>query len=123
MALFHYVVAAIGALFAYFPLIPVALGIMMVVNPDSVAGAQGAAAPPPGIGYLCAGIGAWFVLLGWTAACTFGSGRYLARRKGRMFSFIVAGFFCVFFPFGTVLGIFAIIVLSRDAVRRLYETA
>jgi hypothetical protein len=32
----------------------------------------------------------------------------------------MAGIACVFMPFGTVLGVFTIIVLMRDSVRRLF---
>jgi hypothetical protein len=28
---------------------------------------------------------------------------------------------CVFFPFGTVLGVFSIIVLTRESVKRLFD--
>jgi hypothetical protein len=34
LAIFHYVVAAVGGLFACLPLIHVGLGIMMVMRPD-----------------------------------------------------------------------------------------
>lgn len=54
--------------------------------------------------------------------CTFISGRCLARRRNRLFSFVMAAFLCMFMPFGTVLGIFTIIVLSRESVKRLYES-
>ena len=123
LSTFHYVVAGIGALFACFPLIHVAIGVMLITNPASMSGGN-AAPPPAGFGYLFAGIGTLFVLMGWSAAaCTFVSGRYLARRKKRMFSFVVGAFLCMFVPFGTVLGIFTIIVLSRDSVQRLYDRA
>jgi hypothetical protein len=40
--------------------------------------------------------------------------------SSRLFSLIVAGFMCMFFPFGTALGVFTFIVLTRESVRRLY---
>lgn len=48
------------------------------------------------------------------------SGVYLRKRKNRMFSMILAGFNCVQMPFGTALGVFTFIVLSRPIVRQLY---
>lgn len=60
--------------------------------------------------------------MGWAGAiCTFISGRLLAKRRKRMFSFVMAALLCMFMPFGTVLGIFTIMVLSRESVQRLYE--
>ena len=35
---------------------------------------------------------------GAAAICTFLSGRYLARREKRMFSFVMAAILCIFFP-------------------------
>jgi hypothetical protein len=122
LALFHYIVAGLGALFACLPLIHVAIGVTMIMNPSIMNGGQQSTPPPAAFGYLFAGMGALFVLLGWAAAiCTFISGRYLARRRCRIFSIVVAAILCMFFPFGTVLGVFTIIVLSKESVRRLYE--
>jgi hypothetical protein len=50
------------------------------------------------------------------------SGLFLRKRKYRTFSLVVAGIDCIQIPFGTVLGIFTIIVLLRDSVRELYES-
>lgn len=124
LATFHYVVAGLGALFACFPLMHVGVGVMMLTNPELLSDGRNAAPPPAAMGYFFIIMGGLFVLMGWAAAvCTFISGRYLARRRKRMFSFIVAAVLCMFVPFGTVLGIFTIIVLSRESVQRLYENA
>jgi hypothetical protein len=121
LVIFHYVVAAMGAVFACFPLLHVAIGVMMVVSPEFMAGGEKGTPPPPAIGYLFIVMGGLCVVLGWAAAiCTFVSGRFLARRRNRMFSFVMAALLCMMFPFGTVLGIFTIIVLSRESVQRLY---
>ncbi|HWB60657.1 MAG TPA: hypothetical protein VG733_14275 [Chthoniobacteraceae bacterium] len=49
------------------------------------------------------------------------SGFCIRKRKGRMFTFIVAGIDCLLLPFGTVLGIFTFVVLTRPSVRAMYE--
>jgi hypothetical protein len=124
LAIFHYVVAAIGALFACFPLIHVAIGVMMVTNPAIMSGEQKGPPPPAAFGYLFIVMGGVFVLMGWAAAvCTFISGRFLAKRRKRMFSFVMGALLCMFMPFGTILGIFTIIVLSKESVQRLYKPA
>lgn len=64
-------------------------------------------------------IGAFFMIVAVVTA--FLSGRFIQRRVNRLFSLIVAGFLCLFFPFGTALGVFTFIVLTRDSVRRLYS--
>jgi hypothetical protein len=61
--------------------------------------------------------GAWFVMSG---VLNFMSGFYLRARKNRLFSLVVAGVNCLHVPLGTVLGVFTIIVLGRESVRRIY---
>ncbi|MEZ0276825.1 MAG: hypothetical protein ACAH88_18090 [Roseimicrobium sp.] len=41
----------------------------------------------------------------------------LARCRNRTLCFITGGINCLSFPFGTVLGVFTIIVLNRESVR------
>ncbi|MCX6922874.1 MAG: hypothetical protein NT154_06635 [Verrucomicrobia bacterium] len=38
-----------------------------------------------------------------------------------MFSLMIGGLNCLQIPFGSALGVFTIIVLSRDSVRDLYN--
>ena len=122
LATFHYVVAALGALFACLPLIHVAIGLMFILHPAFLTEGQHPA-PPPWFGLIFVLFGGVFVLMGWAmAVCTFLSGRFLARRRHRMFSMVVAGLLCMFAPFGTVLGVFTIIALSKDSVQQLYLT-
>ena len=122
LAIFHYIVAAIGAMFACFPLIHVVMGVAIVVSPEFMSNGQNGHPPPAGFGYLFIVLGGLLTLMGWTAAvCTFVSGRFLAKRRRRMFSVVMAAILCMFMPFGTILGIFTIIVLSRESVQRLYE--
>jgi len=49
------------------------------------------------------------------------SGVFLKRRKNRLFSMVVAGLNCLQVPFGTVLGVFTILVLVRPSVMQIYE--
>jgi hypothetical protein len=120
LAIFHYVVGGIGFLFACIPLLHVALGLFLIAAP-SMSHRQAQDLPPAIIGYLFAGFAGMMVLLGWTmAVCTILSGRKIAQRKNRMFSVVVGAVLCMFMPFGTVLGIFTLIVLSKESVQRLY---
>lgn len=68
----------------------------------------------------------WFYLFAAVALIVGGifnlmSGLYMRRRTNRTFSLVVAGFDCLQFPFGTILGVFTFIVLLRDSVREVYE--
>jgi hypothetical protein len=48
------------------------------------------------------------------------SGLFLLQKRNRLFSIIIGGLNCLQIPFGTALGVFTIIVLSRDSMRQLY---
>lgn len=65
-------------------------------------------------------IAVWFVVGG---VLTFLGGRFIHRRVNRTFSIVIAGINCLHFPFGTALGIFTLIVLTRDSVIRLYAVS
>ena len=65
---------------------------------------------------------ALFILLGWTVAiCMFLTGRFLSKHTHWMFCTVVSGIACIFMPFGTILGVFALVVLNRPSVRELFE--
>ena len=113
---FHYVVAGIVGLFSLFPLIHVAVGIAILSGKlDNVDGGQ----PPPAfMGWLFILFPLAFIVIGISLAiCIMLVGRKLSRRTSHLFCLVVAGLECVFMPFGTVLGIFTILVLLRPSVK------
>ncbi len=63
-----------------------------------------------------------FILFGvaWGVATIY-SGRCIQQRKYKLFSMIIAGINLISIPFGTILGVFTLIVLSRESVKGLYE--
>ncbi|MBS1795866.1 MAG: hypothetical protein JSS81_18575 [Acidobacteria bacterium] len=110
--------AAISALFACFPFIHLFIGIMILTGGMD----GGRDAPPPAVGWFFIGIASVFILLGWTfAACNFFAGRFLKERRNYIFCFVMSCLNCAFMPLGTVLGVFSIIVLIRDSVKKLFE--
>jgi hypothetical protein len=115
----HYVYAGVSAFFACIPIIHFAVGMVLITNPSMFG--TGKNAPPEFIGYLFAIIGALAVVVGWTVAiCSFFVGRFLARRRHRLFCLIVSGVNCTMMPLGTALGVFTLIVLLRPAVKEMF---
>lgn len=122
LVIFHYVLAGVTALFACFPIIHIALGAFFLLAPEEMMKNDGGEAPPAWFGWIFVGLGSVFVLMGWTMALlTFLSGRYMAKRQKWLFSMVIAGIQCAFVPLGTVLGIFTLIVLQSESVKRLYQ--
>ena len=121
LSIFHYVVAALGGLFSFFPLIYVAIGSPML------CGRMNPTHPEPMLrpmGWMFVAIGTLFFLMGLAfALCMALAGRYLSRHRHYVYCLVVAAFSCTFMPFGTVLGVFTIIVLQKESVRQLFGRA
>jgi ABC-type branched-subunit amino acid transport system permease subunit len=120
LAIFHYVVAGLAGLFSFFPLLYVAMGIFFVVAPQHMSANSGE--PPPEIvGWFFLGFGAFFFLIGiCVAVLILLAGRFISRRRHYLFALVAACIECLFMPFGTVLGVFTIVVLSRPSVKALF---
>jgi hypothetical protein len=121
LSIFHYVVGGLAGFFALFPIFHLVLGLCFIFSPDKFAGKG--EPPPPFLGWLFVIFAVVFITLGWIfAGFVLTTGRFLARRKHYMFCLVMAGVECVFMPFGTVLGVFTIVVLMREPVKQLFAT-
>src|SRR5213078_1989596 len=75
-------------------------------------------------GWLFIALGFLLFLLGIAMAlCISIAGRCLSRRKCYTFALVIACLECLFIPFGTILGVFTIVALSRESVKALFATA
>lgn len=120
LSIFHYVVGGITALFACFPFIHLALGIALVSGAFPVRPGQEGMDVIGGWVFIC--VASFLILLGWTlAVAILLAGRSLARRTHYTYCLAVGGIECIFIPFGTVLGVFTIIVLSRPSTKALFQ--
>jgi hypothetical protein len=118
LAIFHYVVAGFAALFSFFPLIYAALGVIFIFAARHGTAKPDEELPPEFLGWIFAVVGSLLVVTGIVMAiCIFIAGRSLALRKRYTFALVIACIECLFVPFGTILGVFTIIVLSRESVR------
>jgi len=120
LSIFHYVLGGLSALFACIPIIHVVLGLIFIVTPQTFG--QGGNQPPPFLGWLFLLVGGFLMLFGWTyAALVLAAGRCIAHRKGQLFCLVVACAECLWVPFGTCLGVFTMLVLSRASVKELFK--
>lgn len=121
LSIFHYIVGGIAALFSFLPVIHLVLGILFLVAPHRMGGSP---PPPQFLGWIFIMMGGGFMLIGWAfAVCLILAGRYLVRQKHYIFCLVIASLNCLFMPFGTVLGVFTIIVLMRPSVKaQFYPT-
>jgi hypothetical protein len=120
LSIFHYVVGGLTALFACFPIFHLMMGLGFLF---------GGFGPPPEeefpfrlFGLMFTVIPAVIILTGWVlAGFIAAAGYHLSKRQHYTFCLVIAGVECIFIPFGTVLGIFTIIVLVRPGVKALFE--
>jgi hypothetical protein len=121
LAIFHYVVAGLAALFSFFPLLYTTIGAIFIFAARHGTAKPGEEPPPEFLGWIFALIGSVWFLIGITMAiCILIAGRSLALRKRHSFVMVMACIECLFIPFGTILGVFTIVVLSRESVKALF---
>ena len=120
LSIFHYVVSGVSAFIACIPIIHLVIGLIFIFAPGMFG--TGSNQPPAFVGWLLVGVAGVFILLGWIfAVFVLVAGRFMARRKHYQLLFVVACVECLFIPFGTVLGVFTILVLNRPSVKELFN--
>lgn len=122
LSIFHYVVGGLAGLFSCFPIFHLAIGISML------SGNMFGEPMPPDADFPSTLFGLMFtiipmvmILAGWAfAIAILIAGRYLSQHRRHTYCLVVAAISCMFMPFGTILGVFTIIVLSRPTVKALF---
>lgn len=124
LSIFHYVVAGLAALFSFFPLLYTTIGAIFIFAARHGTPKPGEELPPEFLGWIFVGVGSFSFLLGIAMAiCILIAGRCLSRRRCYSFALVMACIECLFIPFGTILGVFTIIALSRESVKAVFSTA
>lgn len=121
LAVFHFVVAGLALVGTSFLGLHYLFMRAFLFAPEAWKGARGGG-PPPEVMFA---LFRWFylvfgVLLVLSALSNALSGLCILRRRHRMFSVVVAVLDCVQVPFGTLLGVFTLVVLLRDSVMETY---
>lgn len=113
LSIFHYVVGGLKALFTCIFFIHLFIGAAMLIGAIEDA--------PSIVGLIMVAMALVFITLGWAlAVCLIIAGSSLAKRKRYTFCLVIAAINCMSMPFGTILGIFTIIVLMRPSVKELF---
>jgi hypothetical protein len=115
-----YVLSAMACFSALFSLLGAAIVALVGIGGQfSHRGAQG---PPEAMLYLMGGFVCLMVLFSLAVAgLTYYAARSVAARRRRIFCIVVSGVWCLQISFGAVIGVCAIMVLSRPSVRALFE--
>ncbi len=118
LSIFHYVVGGITGLFACIPVIHLVTGIVFMVAP----GDPGEEFPARLFGIIFAVVAVIAILIGWTIAILIIlAGNFLRQHRRYTFCMVIAALSCLQVPFGTILGVFTIVVLTRDEAKALFN--
>lgn len=124
LGVFHYVVAGLSALFSLFPVIHLVVGLAMVTGHMGDLHAKPGEPDPALFGWFFIGIAGFLIACGLTFSVLLAyAGRCLRQRRRYTFCLVMAAISCAFMPFGTVLGIFTLIVLTKPSARSLFVRA
>ena len=122
LAIFHYIVAGLAALFSLFPLLYTTIGAIFISVARHGTPKPGEELPPEFLGWIFVGVGSFLFLVGIAMAiCILIAGRCLSRHRCYSFALVMACIECLFVPFGTILGVFTIIALSRESAKAFFE--
>jgi len=120
LSIFHFVVGGLSAAMIVFLCLHFLFFYFVFMNPDVWKGQENH--PPFEFFYAFIWFYVFMGLMGAAGAVVnVLSGLFMQRRTHRTFSLVVAGLDCLQMPFGTILGVFTIVVLTRDSVRASYE--
>ncbi len=114
LAAFHIIVGAVVGLFSCIPLLNLSMSLSMLSEiPKTIA--QGYLLSPFvlfQIMFIIIPIGA--AVFGWMFAIAIAlNGYYIKNRKWRTYCLVVGGVESIFMPFGTVLGVFTIVLFNH----------
>jgi len=116
LSVFHYIVAGFVGLMSCMFLLQVALQLLMVVM--SIANHNSSSTV---VSLVMLMVPSGFLLCGWTMAfLMYKAGKLLPQHQRYSFCLTIACLMLIIIPFGTVLGIFSLIVLLRPQVKEMF---
>jgi len=121
LSIFHYVLGGLEICFGCLGSLYLFMGLSMALNPV-VWTSKGDAPPPSFLGWIFVAIGGAWILGGVIfGILTALSGRFIAQKRNKTFSIVIGALNCLFIPFGTLLGVFTIILLSKNEIVAMYN--
>lgn len=113
VSVFHYVLGGFQLLMSFLGVFYIVMGILMGTGAMESA----KSAPPEALGWVFGSIGVvimlFCLLLGFLSIKT---GRNIHKRRNRMFCIVVDAILCLMVPFGTIVGIFGLILMTRPEI-------
>jgi len=122
LSIFYYVFGGLSCFGSLFGAFYIVMGTVFSRILAKSAASSSGGTPPAEMGWIFIAIGIFItiacIIMGVGSILT---GRWISARKNKTFCLIVAGISCLSVPFGTVLGVFTFLILSRPTVVVLFE--
>lgn len=116
LSIFHYIVGGITALFSLIPVIHLVIGLALVTGRM-----EGTDPEARMFGWLFVVFAGVFIACGLTlAGYIVYAGRCLQQRRRYLLCMVVAALSCMMMPFGTALGVFTLVTLTKPSVKALF---
>lgn len=102
------------------PVVHLVIGLFIVIAPNEFVSSSEMHAEWIGWFFL---VGATFlILLGFAiSAGIIFAGYSIANKKNHTYCLIISGIECMFVPLGTILGVFSVLLLSKESVKTLFS--
>lgn len=122
LSLFHFIVAGIAGLFSCLPLVNLLIGIptLRYVPYALSQGEYFSQYTLTPLMFILLPTG--MAVIGWMFAIAVAlNGYYIKNRKWLKYCMIMSGIETIFTPFGTALGVFTIILLTKPNIKNLFD--
>jgi len=124
LSIAYLVSAALSACFSLLGLAYAFMGAFFAAAIARMPATPGQAPPPAFMGWLFGLMGlSMFGFVLTIGGLKFLAYRRLKQRRSRILCMVVAGVCCLGVPYGTLLGIFTFVVLTRPSVVRLFQVS
>lgn len=122
IATFHIIVGIIAGLFSCLPLVNLPMGLSMLSDIPKMIVQDFSFSPFALLPIMFTLLPILIVVIGWMFAIAISlNGYYIKNRLWHTYCLVIGGVETIFMPFGTVLGVFTIILLTKPSVKRLFD--
>jgi hypothetical protein len=123
LSICYLVYAGVNVFFSLFGLLYAFMGLFVTELISRVPPQPNQPPPPEFVGLFFGVFGfGMFALMMVLAVLKFIVAKRLKQRRSRTLCMVVAALSCFGIPFGTVLGVFTFVVLSRPSVAKMFDT-
>jgi hypothetical protein len=122
IATLHVLVGLVAGLFSCLPLINLSMGVSMLSDIPKMIVQDITFSPFALLPIIFTLLPILIVIVGWMLAIAISlNGYYIKNRQWHTYCLVIGGIETIFMPFGTVLGVFTIILLTKPDIKKLFD--